>query len=62
MKPGSGQFVPDRVAGEPEGPRVDNQDAADALTQQSRQRAEQAASNHDVVVVPGRLAGDLDDG
>jgi putative intracellular protease/amidase len=41
---------------------VDDEDAADALPQQSRQRAEQAAANYDVVVVPGRLAGDLDDG
>jgi hypothetical protein len=40
---------------------MDDQDAADPFAEQFRQGAEQAAPDYDVVVVPGRFAGDLDD-
>ena len=59
---GRGEFFPDGVAGEPQRPRVDDQDALDPLAQQPGQAGQQAAAHHDVVVLTGRLPGDLDDG
>lgn len=41
---------------------MDDQDTPDALTEQLREGAQEAAPNDDVVIVAGRLARDLDDG
>ena len=59
---GRGEFFPDGVAGEAQRPRVDDQDTLDPLPQQPGQAGQQAAAHNDVVVLPGRLPGDLDDG
>ncbi len=62
VKPAEAELFPDGVAGEAQGARVDDQDALDPLPQQSGQAGQQAAAHHDVVVLTGRLPGDLDDG
>ncbi|MCY1241473.1 hypothetical protein D9M72_543760 [compost metagenome] len=61
-EPGRGQLIADGVTGEPEGPRVDDQDPFDALPQELWKAFKQAAAHNDVVVVSGGLAGDRDDG
>ncbi|ELT44900.1 hypothetical protein G205_08608 [Arthrobacter nitrophenolicus] len=57
---GLGQFVADRVAGEAQGARVDNEHAPDTLTQPPGKFAEQAPPHDDVVIVGGGFTGDFD--